>query len=90
MRIMIKVPTKGKWVVNNHYRRANANTVLKLTERLISKAIVKEKTCVRVNYGNGYNETLKSTDLDYLMFVTACFLEDYLSTEALKKYEKSI
>jgi hypothetical protein len=68
----------------------NANTVLKLTERLINKAVREEKTCVRVTYDDGYNETLKSQDATYLMYATVTFLEDYLSLRTINKYEKQI
>lgn len=47
------------------------------------------KTCVRVNYGNGYyNESLPSKDESYLLYCAGCFLEDFLSENMLKKIEK--
>ena len=94
MKIKILVPKgKEKWKVirkMSRYHRANVNTALKLTERLINEATDKEKTCVRVNYNDGYNETLMSQDATYLMYTTSCFLEDYLSPRTMNKYEKSI
>ena len=66
-------------------------------ERIFPRTEFKEKTAVIVKeYHRGrfrsLNETLSSKDPKYLIFTTACFLEDYLSKDklvkVLKKYLK--
>jgi hypothetical protein len=87
-RIIIKVPRKQeKWKVSN-YKRVNAASALRLIEKIIPRFTIKEKTCVRVNYGGGYNETLSSFNYKYLMYATICFLEDYISAPTKKKLER--
>lgn len=90
MNITIRVPKNknDRWVVSNHYRRKSINTLLKLIEKQIIKATAKGNVCIYVNYGDGeVNETIPSKNKDYLIYATACFLEDYMSEETLKKYE---
>lgn len=48
-----------------------------------------QKTCVKVKYDEMYhNETLTSDSLEYLIYATTCFLEDYISSETMRKAEK--
>lgn len=47
------------------------------------------KFSVRVVYPDGdESETLASTNTNYLLSVTACLLEDYLPSKAIKKYQR--
>jgi len=45
------------------------------------------KTAVIVNYPNngGRNETYPSSNVNYLLFCTVCFLEDYLSKDLVQR-----
>ena len=91
MRISVKVPKKGKWSIDNRYRRASANTTLHLVEKLLLKAVKKEKTSVRVSYlDRQHNESYPSYNVCEQVYATACFIEEYLSEVTMKKYEKSV
>ena len=91
-KVNVSVPKteKGKWVVNGHYHRASAATVLGLTERLLSRLTTEGKTCVRVNYGKGYhNESVPSQNVPEQLYALSCFLEDYLSEKTLGRIGKN-
>jgi len=101
-RVVITAPKKesGKWKVSmfgsKGKHRASANTAFQLVEKdlnverdLISEARLKEKTCVKVKYGDGsINESLCSNQPRYLLFCLTCFLEDYPTKQTLKKKYK--
>ena len=50
----------------------------------------KGKTAVKVIYvDKGHNESLSSKNAGYLLYCSACFLEDFLSEDTLNKKIKS-
>ena len=76
-------------------RRRNyktAGAVIGILERLLtrgSKLKLNEKTALKVNYGQGYdNESLGSKNPYYLLFSGLCFLEEYLSQDYFSVKEK--
>lgn len=94
MTIKILIPKEnGKWQINKgaggHCKKfVSALKILEFLERWVMPANG-VKTAVVVDYGNGYdNETETTTDGNYLIHATACFLEDFLSKETLKRIEK--
>lgn len=101
MRIIIKVPDKkvNKFRLQRMgwkgRRFLTAAGLLKALERSFSPKNLREKPSIIVKQYIGshfktLNETLNSDSKDYLLFVASCFLEDYLSPDTLKKYEKPI
>lgn len=89
LKIIVPKNSSDKWIVNNQYRRATPHTTLALMERLLLKAITKEKTYVSVKYDNGYrNESQPSCDANEQLWTTACFLEDYLTQRVFNQYER--
>jgi len=92
-KIKVNVPLKGKWKVSmgkSHGKhRANANTAFSLIERRLLASRLNKKIEITVKYTNHTtNKTLASFNKNYLLYALSCFLEDYLSPNILKKYEK--
>ena len=96
-RITVKIPKTptDKWVTHRGGRPLNKKTIgdtfsaLKRFFASNSASDVSKKWRVLVRYPDGgKNETITSNDKNYLLFATACFLEDYLSKETLKRTEK--
>lgn len=99
-KIVITVPKKkgDRWKVSmfntRGKSRANASTAFLYVERelgdkinLNSRFELKEKTAVRVNYGQGFiNESLDSSQPQYLLNCLAIFLEDYISSRLCKEW----
>ena len=81
---------KGWKLVNK--RRKQLETLINHLERNITSLLrtgTDIKTAVIVKYDKDTsNETLNSRDVNYLMFATVCFLEDYLSKTSFNKYYK--
>jgi hypothetical protein len=95
--ISITVPktNKDKWMFsitgrNNGKTRANVHTLFNQIEKYLHplSSTLKEKHAVRVNYDDGINVSLSSTDPKYLIYVMSCFLEDHLSEIVLRRTEK--
>ena len=87
-RIIITVPRKKeKWMVSglgtNAKRFANVNTAFNWIERRLNVPTLKQKTAIRVKYGNGINESLNSKDPLYLLQCLTAFLEDHISRRLL-------
>lgn len=97
-KITIHIPkTKNqKWSVRKtkgggFFRKTGKNTFSALTRLLSSncKASKKESWGILVVYPDGgKNQTLYSTDKNYLLFAAACFLEDYISKATLRRIER--
>ena len=92
-KIIIRVPNQklNKFTLRSKGWRwkgyLRASSLLNALGRRLPPQLLREKTCVKVNYGSGYiNETLASQDTDYVLRITACFLEDYLSRSMARKY----
>ena len=70
----------------------SAGGVIGVLERLLthdSRLEKKERTALKVDYGQGYtNESLGSKNPYYLLFSILCFLEDYLNQEYFSVKEK--
>jgi hypothetical protein len=54
---------------------------------------LKEKTAIVLkgyidSLSENLNESLDSDNANYLVFVASCFLEDFISRDTLKKYNK--
>lgn len=68
----------------------------RLLERKLSRTLgveFVEKLAIEIKEYNhssfeNVNESLSSTDREYLIYATSCFLEDYLSQETLNKYAR--
>ena len=97
IKFLILVPEKdGLWKMNGSKRRT-PELLYRLLERKITKILGVDhdaKIVVKVKYTNGTtNQTLRSSDASYLLYATACFLEDYLTIKGLnrlyKKYNQS-
>lgn len=98
MKVTIKIPKseKDKWVVSfgkGIRKRNSASVILNAIERYLQPHAKKEKIAIKVLEYNGtiwenVNESLASQDANYLLYVTSCFLEDYLSHEVLRRVEK--
>jgi len=90
-KIIIKVPEKpgDKFRMGWGARPRSVNSsgpLLNRLERLILRLKVGEKTLIMVKYGKGTsNETLASNDKEYLLYTTACFLEDYSSADSIRE-----
>lgn len=103
MKISIKVPKKktDKWMLGFGARPRSmlrADTLCHRLERLLGRLLLatklKEKTTIKVlEYEDGswtnVNETIASLNRNYLLWATACFLEDYLSKKVLRRIEKT-
>jgi hypothetical protein len=97
IKFVIIVPEKNSLWKINHAKRVSPELVYRFLERKITKSLAVDndaKIVVEVKYTNHTtNETLKSSDASYLLYTTACFLEDYLSKNSLdrlyKKYNQS-
>lgn len=97
-KIIIRIPkTKNqKWSVRKTkgggFFRKTYRTTFSALNRLLSsncKANKNESWGVLVVYPDGgKNQTLYSTGKDYLLFATACFLEDYVSKAMLNRIER--
>lgn len=97
-KIIIKVPKdkKGKWKIGHGHQprsMARPDTLLRQLSVLVSRLEVNEKTAIVVKeYIDGVwenvNESVDTSDRDYLLYCCTCFLEDYLSDKVLKKYYK--
>lgn len=82
---------KDGWKLVNK-RRKKLETLINHLKRNLSKHLrlaPTEKIAVVVKYDkHTSNETLNTRDLNYTMFATICFLEDYLSKTSFNKYYK--
>jgi len=98
-KIIIKVPKdkKDKWKMgwgHSPKSSARADTLLnRLNKVLASRLRVEGKTAIMVkeytdNHWENVNESLDSSDRDYLVYCTSCFLEDYLSKKVIRSYGK--
>jgi len=99
MKITIETPhiQNGVWILRKGkggtpLRKKTASYTLLALERFLTRNLASknaDKLSVRVVYPDGENETIKSVDKNYLLYATSCFLEDYLSDEIMKRFEKS-
>jgi len=96
IKFLILVPEKdGLWKMNGS-KRKTPELLYRLLERKITKILGVDhdaKIAVKVKYDKDTsNESLRSSDINYLLYTASCFLEDYLSKEGLnrlyKKYAK--
>lgn len=68
----------------------SAKRILNRVSLLLSRLKNDEKTSIRVEYGsNVSNETMRSNEVEYLIYATTCFLEDYLSRTYIIRAEKT-
>ena len=100
MRLIIKLPIgeNGRFKLqsrgNIHGRQyKTAAGVTEALEGVFSGTGLKEKMTIVIKEDIGshfenINETLSSNDREYLLYCTACFLEDYISKNSLRKAEK--
>ena len=78
----LKLLKDGKWqlAMNGH---GNVKRRLAIAynwlERKLAATAKTTPTSVRVVYLDGDNETIESTDYKYLLYSTACFLEDFFT-----------
>jgi hypothetical protein len=95
--ISITVPktNKDKWKLsitgrNNGKGYSSVNGMFNQIEKYVRSVVptLKEKHAVRVNYDDGINVSLSSTDPKYLIYAMSCFLEDHLSDSVLRRTEK--
>ena len=99
MKIKITVPQKegDKWMLGYGARprsMARADTLYNRLERFLLRTKFKEKMAIVVKYGRDssgkiINESLLSFDAHYLLYTLACFLEDFLPKQTLKRAERS-
>lgn len=91
-KFLITVPKNYDLWFLSASRRKSPELIYRLLERKIDRILrtgINEKIVVKVKYTDGTtNETLKSSDASYLLYSTACFLEDYLSIEGLTRLYK--
>ena len=96
MKIIVTIPTKGKWKLKWSGKGKHFQSVATLyngiERRLLNHSLgsqKQEKLVISVKYPDGTaNESLASNDRRYLLFTLACFLEDSLSEDTLKtKYK---
>jgi len=95
-KIIVTIPTKNEqWKVSfggTPSRRNSATVVYNLIRRKILKHLASQpdkKTSVIVKDEQGTaNETLTSPDASYLLYATACFLEDHLLPSYMRALEK--
>ena len=97
-RITIKIPRikENKWSLSfggSPRLRNSAAVVFNAIERRLLGSWRDYKTCVRIKeWDNGrwevVNESLASTDANYLIYTMACFLEDYLSEKVMNRVER--
>lgn len=76
---------------NGHYNRRTPSLVYTLIERRLNKLLGSDggpNWAEKVNYGDGANVSLGSTDKNYLLYTLSCFLEDYLSKATLSRAER--
>lgn len=99
-KIMIKVPKteKEKCLIykgsgGKPLKRKTITYTFKALERFFARsceAKADQKLRVLVRYPDkSENESLASTDKNYLLYTTACFLEDFLPKKTLGKIENS-
>lgn len=100
MKLIIKLPIdeKGKFklqsrgnISGRQYKTANG-LLGRLSNDVLRRGL-KEKTSIAIkeyihSHFENINETLPSNDKEYLLYPTACFLEDYVSKSTLRKAEK--
>lgn len=98
-KIIIKLPEsavkkfrlqRNGWVGRRFLR---ASSLLTSLESAFPRRKLKENTSVVVKMRNGtryenINETVASNNPKYLLWITACFLEEHLSKKVFKKYDK--
>ena len=97
IKFLVIVPEKGKVWKINHAKRTTPELAYRFLERKITRTLGVDndaKIVVEVKYTNHTtNQTLRSSDASYLLYATACFLEDYLTIKGLnrlyKKYNQS-
>jgi hypothetical protein len=89
MRIVIKLPVNGKFSLSFGHTprfRKDGTIIFNAIERRLQARGVKEKTAIVVKEGSDtVNESLKSTDARYLLYVAGCFLEEYLSSGVMRR-----
>ncbi len=99
MKITITVPQNNKkWKISSGgtpKSYAMWNSIYNRLRGLLSRLEVKEKVSILVKYGDGgFNETIASSNANYLLYTVACFIEDYVSPEVVKnmykKYSKGM
>lgn len=73
-------------------KRIKVETLIRKLESKVSNYLClypDKKTAIIVKYDKGYlNETLNSNNINYLMWTTICFLEDYLSKVSFNNLSK--
>ena len=99
-KIIITVPKESKdpFKIDQHGNpkaMSSAYIILKRLERLLTRRIIGQKTTIIVKYDNDlFNETIPSNKVNYILYATTCFLEDYLTADyiiqAEKEYEEYI
>ena len=100
MKITIKIPiseknkfklqSRGK--MNGRQFKTGAG-LLESLERALLRFKSKEKIAIVVkeyidSHFRSTNESLASQDTNYLVYITSCFLEDYLSQKVMRKTQK--
>jgi len=100
MRITIKIPptSNGKWLLlkgsgGHPLKKKSATYTFLALERFLVKSLGTKKMenyTIKVLYPDKMkNETLPSKDIRYLLYATACFMEDWLPEKTLNdKYKK--
>lgn len=96
---IIKMPKdkNSKWSLQQTgvpaRRFRNAHAILNRFKKVFPRMEFREKTAIMVKrYVDGSfvteNETVSSKDPKYLIYATACFLEDFISPEVMRSYER--
>lgn len=97
-KITITIPkNKEKWKLNwgnggSPTTRRRADLICRAIERRLLRTSLKEKTSITIKEASSsVNESLSSKNPKHLIWITVCFLEDYLNKGfiklKLKKYE---
>lgn len=99
-KINIKIPTERQKGFSISFGgtpriRKTATQVYRWAERKImgfyaeSSLVGKAKTAVLVEYGHGYRNEAEASNPKEILYILACFLEDYLPKPTLeRKYKK--
>lgn len=96
-RIIIKIPREGeKWLIGfwgRPRKMLRADTLLnRLERRLLPLQDEKKMTLIVKEYIRSHwestNQSLASSNKAYLIYCAACFLEDYLSLNIMRKLER--
>lgn len=78
--------------VNGGVKKTTLSLILNYAKKkLVQMCSVNKKTVVIVKYSkdtSDKNWSLKSSDYKYLFYCLVCFLEDYLTTDSFRQYQK--